>query len=428
MPKRWKHHLDWIWKWLQPGLGVKRWLVLLLAGVALLGLALALVLVNIYRTAPPTPAMRVATLQFLPRLLRAALVGGLGLGAIGISLYGLNRCLLAPFMTANEPVVVTLQRHRRRQRGPHVVTIGGGTGLSNLLRGLKKYTTNLTAIVTVADDGGSSGRLRRELGMLPPGDIRNCLAALANDEALMTQLFQYRFTEGSGLNGHSFGNLFISAMSGVTGSFERAVLESGQVLAVQGQIVPSTLEDVTLCADLRLGWDDASKRLVRVKGESTIPKAGGPIERVFLQPDGVRAYPAAVRAILAADLIVAGPGSLFTSILPNLLVDGIPQAIQSSKAVKVFACNVANQPGETDGFDLDDYLAAVRRHVGQDLFPIVLAHRGGSGSPEAVPVDLSRPRQQRLVLRDLVDAQDHTQHDPDRLASSLMDILEQHSS
>jgi uncharacterized cofD-like protein len=314
----------------------------------------------------------------------------------------------------------------RRQKlpGPRIVAIGGGTGLSNLLRGCKAWTPHITAIVTVADDGGSSGRLRRELGVLPPGDIRNCLAALANDEGLMTQLFQYRFAEGTGLNGHSFGNLFISAMAGVTGSFERAVLESGQVLAVQGQIAPSTLQDVTLCADLRPDWEITTSDLVRIKGESVIPKAGGPIERVFLQPEGVRAYPVAVRAILRADLIVAGPGSLYTSILPNLLVKEISQAIRSSEATKVFVCNVANQQGETDGFDLDDHVSAVERHAGRHLFPIVLAHRGDFEHPDTVRVDTSRRRDYRLVLRDLADAGNSTQHNPQRLAASLMEILE----
>lgn len=427
MRQGWKHRLVRSRLWLQPGLGVKRWLALLLVGVALLGLALALALVNVYRTAPPTDLMRILTLQFLPRLLRAALVGGLGLAAASLALYRLNQSLLAPFVTVSgEPVVEALHRHRQRQKGPHVVAIGGGTGLSNLLRGLKAYTANITAIVTVADDGGSSGRLRRDLGVLPPGDIRNCLAALANDEALMTQLFQYRFAEGAGLNGHSFGNLFISAMAGVTGSFERAVLESGHVLAVQGRIIPSTLEDVTLCADLREDQGADRGHLRRVEGESVIPTSGCPIERVFLRPDRVHAYPAAVRAILDADLIVAGPGSLFTSILPNLLVEEIPQAIRSSRGVKVFVCNVANQAGETDGFRVDDYVAALRRHVGCDLFPIVLANSGTSDFAVAVRVGPNQARDYELVVRDLVDRKRPTQHHPGMLASSLMGILEQY--
>ena len=209
-------------------------------------------------------------MQFLPRLARAALVGALGVGAVVLALVQLSRSLLAPFVRpGSEPVVETVYRHRQRERGPKVVAIGGGTGLSTLLRGLKEYTSNITAIVTVADDGGSSGRLRRELGVLPPGDFRNCIAALADSESLTTQLFQYRFNEGQGLDGHSFGNLFIAAMAGVTGSFESALAESSRVLAVQGRILPSTLQDVTLMADLR---EEVEGRLSRVAGESCITK------------------------------------------------------------------------------------------------------------------------------------------------------------
>ena len=289
------------------------------------------------------------------------------------------------------------EREEQGIQAPKVVAIGGGTGLSTLLRGLKAHTPHMTAIVTVADDGGSSGRLRRELGVLPPGDFRNCIAALADDEALITQLFQYRFGLGDGLNGHSFGNLFITALAAVTGSFERAILEAGRVLAVRGRILPSTLDDVTLVADLQepVGSDVAATGLTRVQGESAIPKAGQPIERVFLRPEEVRAYPEAVRAILEADLIVAGPGSLFTSVLPNLLVQDIRRAVGASPALKLYVCNVATQPGETDGFDLGQHVAALQRHVGRGLFPCVLANdneAAGPGlSPSVQPVALRLP-------------------------------------
>nr|HID13675.1 YvcK family protein [Anaerolineae bacterium] len=260
------------------------------------------------------------------------------------------------------------------QSEPHseiaLIAIGGGHGLSVLLRGLKRYTSNITAIVTVADDGGSSGRLRRELGVLPPGDFRNCIAALADDEALTTQLFQYRFGDDSGLNGHSFGNLFITAMAEVTGSFERAILESGRVLAVRGRVLPSTLRDVTLMADLR----DEASGVSRVSGESRIPEVGGAIERVYLEPDDVPAYPDAVRALLEADLIVAGPGSLYTSVLPNLLVPDVARAVAASRALKVYVCNVATQRGETEGYSVGDHAAALEAHVGKGLFPMVLAN------------------------------------------------------
>lgn len=307
-------------------------------------------------------------------------------------------------------------------RAPRVVAIGGGTGLSTLLRGLKHHTPHITAIVTVADDGGSSGRLRRSLGVLPPGDIRSCIAALADDESLMTQLFQYRFGEGEELYGHSLGNLFITALAAVTGSFERAILEAGHVLAIRGAIVPSTLENVSLVADLAV-----ANGLTRVEGESAIPKAELPIERVFLQPEGVRAYPGAVRALLAADIILAGPGSLFTSILPNLLVEGIRRAVAASRALRVYICNVATQPGETDGLDVGQHVAALQRHVGRDLFPFVLANSVPCSSeeqPQLKPVALAYPPPAQagyqVIIADVVDPASPWRHDAARLAEEII--------
>lgn len=316
-------------------------------------------------------------------------------------------------------------RNERAVTEPRVVAIGGGTGLSTLLRGLKAHTPHITAIVTVADDGGSSGRLRRELGLLPPGDFRNCIAALADDEALITQLFRYRFGEGEGLNGHSFGNLFITALAAVTGSFECAILEASRVLAVQGRILPSTLEDVTLVADLKVENGSEPARLTRVQGESAIPKAGRPIERVFLRPEQVRAYPEAVRAILDADVIVAGPGSLFTSVLPNLLVQGIRQAVEASLALKLYVCNVATQPGETDGFDVGKHMSALHRHVGRSLFPCVLANSSlvqSHEQPQLKPVVLHVPRNPgyTVLAADLVDAVAPWRHDSTKLAEQIM--------
>ena len=264
-----------------------------------------------------------------------------------------------------------LYSNRYLARGPKIVAIGGGTGLSTLLRGLKEYSGNLTAVVTVADDGGSSGRLRRELGILPPGDVRNCIAALADAEPLMTKLFQYRFSEGSGLEGHSFGNLFIVAMSGVTGSFEEAVRETSRVLAVRGNILPSTLANVTLSAHT----EDEEV----IHGESNITDSPSRIREVYLQPANVEANPDAVRAILNADLIVVGPGSLFTSVMPNLLVDGIRQAVQASPALKIYVCNVATQHGETDSFTVGDHFGALQRHLGGHFFDYVLANSNTRG-------------------------------------------------
>lgn len=296
--------------------------------------------------------------------------------------------------------------------------------MATLLRGLKNYTRNLTAIVTVADDGGSSGVLRREMGILPPGDIRMCLAALSNDEALLTQLFQYRFGNGD-LGGHSFGNLFISVMAEITGSFEEAVAESGRVLAVQGRVLPSTLHDVRLLADVDLP-DLAGG--VRVEGESRIPEARGRIRRVWLEPEHPPAYPEAIRAILSADLIIVGPGSLYTSILPNLLVSDLVEAIRASRAMKLYVCNVATQPGETDGYSGGDHLRALEEHVGEGLFDLaVMNHRKGAPLPEAIQYVLAEEDldQTHAIYRaDLIDDDRPWRHDSSKLSQVIMDLYQ----
>jgi uncharacterized cofD-like protein len=318
-----------------------------------------------------------------------------------------------------------------RQSGPNIVALGGGHGLSTLLRGLKEYAAGLTAIVTVADDGGSSGKLRRKLGVLPPGDFRNCLTALADSESLMTQLFQYRFGQGSGLDGHSFGNLFITAMAEISGSFERGLAESSRVLAVQGRVLPSTLQDVTLIAHLR---EEKDGSLNRVVGESRIPEADGTIERVFLEPERPPAYPDAVRAILSADLLLAGPGSLYTSVLPNLLVPGIAEAVRASRAVKVYVCNVATQKGETSSYTVFDHVKALELHLGPGIFPIVLANDNLAVERDLPPgvemvlpgTEEARAKTQRggfqLVTADLVDSACPWRHDPISLSRAVLEV------
>lgn len=426
------------------GMYVKRWLLVLVAGVAVLSLGFSFLLRELY---PLPRVFYYLTLQFIPRAARAGLFVLFGLAAVSAAIVGLNRALLRPFVDVSpETLARALWRYRRRERGPKVVAIGGGHGLSTLLRGLKEYTSNITAIVTVADDGGSSGRLRRELGVLPPGDFRNCIAALADDEALTTHLFQYRFGGGSGLNGHSFGNLFITAMAGVTGSFERAILESGRVLAVQGQVVPSTLQNVTLTADLVQAMQSspsdgadalAGAKLSRVTGESRIPEAEGAIQRVYLDPGDAPAYPGAVRALLDADMIVAGPGSLYTSVLPNLLVPAIAEAIAASRAFKVYVCNVASQRGETEGYTVGDHVAALTNHVGEALFPVVLANAdlesglasaaSAEDQPEVEMVKTQVPSdaEYRLVTADLVDKERPWRHDSQKLAQTLIHQFEE---
>ncbi|NDJ77389.1 MAG: YvcK family protein [Chloroflexi bacterium] len=421
-----RHYRRVIIKWMTPGLRIKRWLVLLMFGITVLAVGLAQAIVSIYREADLPAFLYMVTLRFMPEWARIASAAIIGVSAIGIGLYGLNRSILAPFiLRSHESLIDVVYAHNRRQRGIKVVAIGGGTGLPAVLRGLKAFTNNITAIVTVADDGGSSGKLRRELGVVPPGDLRNNIAALANDEDLITQLFQYRFAEG-GLEGHSFGNLFLTAMANITGSMDRAVAETGRVLAVEGRVLPSTLQDdVTLMAEVRVPGES---RLRRVSGESSITGTGGTIERVFLYPDQVRAYPETIRAILNAHLIVIGPGSLFTSILPNLLVNGIVEAIRASRAYTVYVCNVAMQPGETDGFMLVDHILALEAHIGRGVFDAVLGNGhyptlNEGQQPQFVrqePKHHAAYERYDIHLADLTDGERPWRHDPKKLAQALL--------
>jgi uncharacterized cofD-like protein len=289
-----------------------------------------------------------------------------------------------------------------------------------MLRGIKDRTAHVTGIVTVGDDGGSSGRLREDFGVLPPGDFRNCIVALAEAEPLMKSLFQYRFEGGKGLDGHSFGNLFIVAMSAVTGSFEEALTESSRVLNVTGRIVPSTLQQVSLRARMADGSI--------VEGESNIPGAGKRIERVTLEPEEPAAYSAAVDAIHDARLIVFGPGSLYTSIVPSLLVPGISEALKASDAQTVYVCNVATQPGETDGYDVADHVRALREHCPDLRLDYVLANNNYSPLGPKFPIsslvllkDFDFPGTQ-LRLADLMNDEFRGHHDPEKLATALMEL------
>lgn len=409
-------------RWLSPGIEVKRWLVILGLGVAVVGLGIGYVLRDIYDYYTFPEWVYYATLQFLPRWVRAVLFLAGGVGLIGLGLYKLNRSLLSALHIDYSGTQLLDHLHRRRylKRGPRVVAIGGGTGLSTLLRGLKNYTGQITAVVTVADDGGSSGRLRAELGILPPGDIRNCITALATAEPLMTRLFEYRFKNGGGLEGHSFGNLFIAALAEVTGSFEKAVLESGRVLAVQGQVLPATLENIQLCAELETGEV--------IRGESKIPKHQGRIRRVFLTPPDPPAYPAAVEAILDADLVVLGPGSLYTSVLPNLMVSGIREALRATRALRVYVCNVATQKGETDNFTVADHVRTLVDQAGSDIVDYVLANSlpAKSTHPEwdVVKPELGGPLPPglRVVWAPVINERNPHYHDADRLAQALLGL------
>jgi uncharacterized cofD-like protein len=406
-------------RWLTPGLQIKRWLLLLMASELVLVLGVAYALKEIYQTAKLPAEFYYITLQFLPYWARAVIFGGLGVGLLLFSYLKLTQSVLGPFLPGNSTssIVEIIHAFRLRGRGPRIVAIGGGTGLSSLLRGLKTYTSNLSVIVTVADDGGSSGRLRDEYRILPPGDFRQCLIALADAEPLMKQLFDHRFKEGS-LDGHSFGNLFIMAMADVTGNFEQALRESGKVLAVKGTILPSTLQDVTLVASINGGM---------VAGESKIPMQNAPINHVFLKPDGAQINPEAAQAILSAELIIVGPGSLYTSIMPNLLVEGMVEAIKASPALKVYICNLAAQNGETDGYGVDDYLRVIQEHVGSNLFDFVLvnsnvAHTPTGGQSQVIfkTADSNKHPEVRFIAADVVNTKLPSHHDPDKLARTIM--------
>jgi len=409
---------SWL-RWLTPGLQIKRWLLLLMASELVLVLGVAYALKEVYQTLRLPGIFFYITLQFWPYWARATIFVIVGVGLLVISYLKLTQSVLGPFLPGNSTssVVEIIHAFRLRGRGPRIVAIGGGTGLSSLLRGLKTYTSNLSVIVTVADDGGSSGRLRDEYRVLPPGDFRQCLIALADAEPLMKQLFDHRFKEGS-LDGHAFGNLFIMAMADVTGNFEQALRESGKVLAVKGTIVPSTLQDVTLVASINGG---------SVVGESKIPKQNGPISHVFLKPDGVQVNPEAAQAILSAELIIVGPGSLYTSILPNLLVEGMVEAIKASPALKLYICNVAAQPGETEGYNVEDYLRVIREHVGANLFDFVLVNSNTTHSPTGGqapvifrPLDSTKHPEVRFIASDVVNVRIPSHHDPDKLARTIM--------
>jgi uncharacterized cofD-like protein len=397
--------------WMTPGIGVKRWLLVILAGTTFIALGFSVLILDTYRTTT-VPWLRhflvAVSLSSLPRWLRFIIFGGTGLIILLVGIVELNRSVLRPFMKPGQPLTNTISNYRKKAKGPKIVAIGGGTGLSSLLRGLKKYSHNLTAIVTVADDGGSSGELRRNLGILPPGDIRNCLTALADDEEMISHIFQYRFGERAGVNGHSLGNLFISALTDITGSFEEAVAESGRVLAVRGKVMPSTLHDVKLVA------------------ESQIPKIDGKINRLWIEPSNPLPFPPAVQAILSADLIVIGPGSLYTSVLPNLLVPGLADAIRASKALKFFIVNVANQVGETSGYKCLDHIRVIEKHLHDLHFDLILCNNNfGVKLPKGIEYVLPDPdieEQYSVYFAHLVNKDNPWRHDSDMLAETISDL------
>ncbi len=340
-----------------PGLNLKRWFSVQILGIlfALVGLCVIFDFKPIYHLI--SFAMRILDANWtLGRLIGAVLIIVGAYAFIKGWKISNDTVLSATDDNTRANFLNNLVAKRKLNNGPKIVAIGGGTGLSTMLKGIKKITNNITAVVTVGDDGGSSGRLREEMGVLPPGDIRNCIAALADDDDLVTKLFQYRFKKNvSELGGHSFGNLFITAMCEITGDMYKAVIESSKVLAIRGRVLPSTLDDMKLVAEMEDG--------TVIKGESVIPESGKKIKRLFTDPEHCLPLDDVLTAIREAELIIMGPGSLYTSVLPNLLIKEIAEEIEKSNAKKLYICNVMTQPGETDGFTVSDHIKTILRHV-----------------------------------------------------------------
>ena len=324
--------------------------------------------------------------------------------------------------------MATMKEKTREFKKISIVTIGGGHGLSSLLRGLKKVTRNITAVVTVADNGGSSGALRRDMGILPPGDIRSCLTALADDEEFMTQVLQYRFSSASGVGQHNMGNLLLTALADITGSFEQGIHELASILAIRGKVTPSTLADINLAADIEFTDPNGKVSTKCVKGESQITESHGHILRCWIEPENVSANPEAIRAILNADLLLMGPGSLYTSILPNLMVPGIANAVAASSAKRLYICNLTSQPGETDNMDSYDHVKIIRKYIPDAELDGMICN---NFYPDSLPNHISWCKistrtecRIKTFEENLIDENYPWRHAPDKLTNVLIQAWE----
>lgn len=408
-------------KWLMPGLQVKRWFALIFLGAVLMTLGV-LILFDIKPVFYTMEFIRKIAMNVSTEWIAFAIV----MFGAGMFFKGWQKTNLSMLDgTDKQTLLENLYRRRKLNRGPRIVAVGGGTGLSMLLRGIKNITNNVTAVVTVGDDGGSSGRLREEMGVLPPGDIRNCIAALADDEDLVTKLFQYRFKSGEGLEGHSFGNLFLTALCSITGDMVRAVKESSNVLSIRGRVLPSTLDDMKLVAEMEDG------RIIH--GESNIPEAHGKIKRLFTDPQHCRALADVISAIRDAELIILGPGSLYTSVIPNLLIEEISHEIAKSNAKKIYVCNIMTQPGETDGYSVCDHINAIMKHAGSkkvidavlvnDFMPSNLAKKYQIAGSYPVKLDFENLKKLgvKLVTRKLIEDSKEglVRHSSNRVARAI---------
>lgn len=396
-------------KWLYPGLRMKRWVFLCCFGIILCSMGFVLTIVDDQKTS-------------------GSLVVLLGAVVVAVSIRKIIKSVVTVLLPQRESELVNIMYQKRfLERGPRIVVIGGGSGLSVLLHGLKEFTSNITAVVTVADDGGSSGRLRSQFNMPPPGDIRNCLVALADAEPMMSDLFQFRFQESGELEGHNFGNLFILAMLKVTGDFEKAIKESSKILAIRGRVVPSTLKRVSLVAQHVDG--------TRTEGESNIGRSSSPIERIYLKPEGCAATEDALEAIAAADAVVVGPGSLYTSLLPNLLIEDLSRALTATSNPKIYICNVMTQPHETDGMTAFDHVNAIVEHTGPEVLSHVIVNAGsipqnllkkyavGRSFPVTKDTAKIRGLGYEVIEADIVTCADTIRHNSRRVSKAIIEII-----
>lgn len=424
---------NWM-RWFAPGINIKRWLFLFSLGT--IWLVVGVLMMMNYQWISNFEDIFLEFLFHLTGSYNYTVIASLGLAGIVAGmvamLWGIRKLIQtivnAILPNTEDGVSDYIFEKIRLGQGPKIVVIGGGTGLSMLLRGLKSKTTNLTAIVTVADDGGSSGRLREDFQMIAPGDLRNCLVALAEKEGLMEELFQYRFTKGAELSGHSFGNLFLTAMTQVLkDDVEKALEASSKILRVRGRVIPSSTEEIKLIAKLTDG--------TIVEGESNIPNAGKPIAKVYTEPQRPSPVGAALQAIDEADAIILGPGSLYTSVMPNLLIDKVADHIANSKAAKIYICNVMTQPGETDGYTVSDHVKAIEAHSEVGIIDTVLVndnriqdatlehYKQAGQEPVDVDMDVLQSMGVRTIRANLVDSQDKAIHNSDRLAKVVMDVV-----
>jgi uncharacterized cofD-like protein len=398
-------------KWLYPGLKIKRWLILLSGGIFFLIFSATRFFLDEY--------------LFLKIFDAILFIVALLCFVIG-SKYLVRSFFEVVYPKKDKELIDIIYEKRYLSRGPKIVAIGGGTGLSTILEGLKEYTSNITAVVAVADEGGSSGRLREEFGILPPGDIRNCLVSLAEAPQLMRDLFQYRFQGGEGIKGHSFGNLFITALTGVTGSFDHAIEESSRVLAIRGRVIPSSLDRIRLKAE----YTDGSTK----EGEAEIPKMAKPIKKIYLIPSDAKPNPQVIDVIREADIIILGPGSLFTSILPNLLIREVSEEISKRSVLKIYLCNVMTQHGETDGFTASDHVRVLISHTNKDILNCCLVNCGRLkpelllkySQEKSFPVipDVYQIKEEGIFVfeDDIVSRTNYLRHDSHKTARRIMAI------